>query len=48
MKGELSKLSYKDFLFSKQLNKHPDQYKNADTMPHVKVAKDRIKAGEKA
>jgi DNA polymerase alpha subunit A len=42
------KKDYKDFLLAKTLNKLPSEYKHgADRMPHLKVAKDRINAGEK-
>jgi DNA polymerase elongation subunit (family B) len=34
-------------LFSRQLTKKPKDYANAESLPHVKVANDRIKAGEK-
>jgi DNA polymerase elongation subunit (family B) len=34
-------------LFSKQLNKPPKEYAKGEMIPHVKVALDRIKAGEK-
>jgi DNA polymerase alpha subunit A len=43
------KKDYKEFLLAKTLNKHPSEYKNgSDRMPHIKVARDRINAGEKA
>ena len=47
LKEKFPTLSSKDFLFSKQLNKKPKEYANAETLPHVKVAMDRIKNGEK-
>lgn len=34
-------------MFSKQLTKKPKDYANADHLPHVKVAMDRINGGEK-
>lgn len=45
--SDLSKYPLEHFLFSKQLSKKPREYTNADNLPHVKVAKDRIDAGEK-
>ena len=36
-----------DLLFTKQLNKHPKEYNRGETIPHVKVALDRLRAGEK-
>lgn len=47
--GIQPKKDYKEFLLAKTLNKHPSEYKNgSDRMPHIKVARDRISAGEKA
>lgn len=43
----LPNLSVKDFLFSKQLNKKPNDYPNGGSLPHVKVALDRVRNGEK-
>lgn len=40
---------YKAYLLAKQLNKHPNQYKNgAENLPHIRVAKKLIENGEKA
>lgn len=47
LKEKLATLSPKDFLFSKQLNKKPKEYANGDSLPHVKVALDRVRNGEK-
>jgi hypothetical protein len=45
VKEQFSRIGFKDFLFSKQLNKPPKEYARGETIPHVKVALDRIKAG---
>ncbi len=34
-------------MFSRQLNKAPGEYARGETIPHVKVALDRVKAGER-
>ena len=39
--------NYREFLFSRQLNKAPTEYARGDTIPHVKVAMDRVKNGER-
>jgi DNA polymerase elongation subunit (family B) len=47
VREQFLQISFKDFLFSKQLNKPPKDYARGETIPHVKVALDRIKAGER-
>ena len=47
LKDELRSKPKDHFLFSKQLTKNPKDYVKGETMPHVKVALDRLKAGEK-
>ena len=45
IKEEFRPENYRGFLFSRQLNKAPSEYTRAETIPHVKVALDRIKNG---
>jgi DNA polymerase elongation subunit (family B) len=44
---DISKEPLEHLLFTKQLTKKPKEYANADHLPHVKVANDRIAGGEK-
>ena len=44
---ERREIKLHDLLFTKQLNKHPKEYNRGETIPHVKVALDRLHAGEK-
>ena len=42
---ERREIKLHDLLFTKQLNKHPKEYSRGETIPHVKVALDRLHAG---
>ena len=43
---EKNEISMREYLITKQLTKHPNQYPDAKSQPHVQVAKRLISSGK--